>query len=193
MAKVTGPLFSMGASGKLGDAIVYFAWKGINVVREYIIPVNKESSGQGDRRIMFGGQGRACGEILPRPGFPTVSAFAQQLIDLQLIPGGQTKQSFLVKYILDHYLTNSTTYAAELAEITGHTMYTQFGAAADTLGIVAFDLDYAAIAPFDKALGLYLIAKAAIALSFTGTPYSILLTSWTGTQVDDLIADFTGA
>jgi len=191
MAKVTGPLFSFSASGKIADAMVFFGWKGLNVVREWVIPVNKQSSGQGDRRIILGGTGRAVGEILPRPGFPTVSAFAQQLIDLQLIPGGQTKQSFLVKYILDHYLTNATTFAAELAALTGHTAYTSFGIAADTLGIVEFDLAYATIAPYNKALGLYLIAKAAIALSFTGTPYSVALASWTGTQIDLMLADFT--
>lgn len=193
MAKVTGPLYSMSASGKIANAMVFFGWKGINVVREWLIPVNKESAGQGDRRIMLGGIGRSCGEILPRAGAPTVSAFAQQLIDLQLIPGGQTKQSFLVKYVLDHYLTNATTYAAELALCTGHTSYAAFGTAADTLGIVEFDLAYAAIAPFNKALGLYLLAKTAIALGFTGAPYSTALSAWTATQINAMIADFTGA
>jgi len=183
----------MGASGKLGNAIVFFPWKGINVVREWLIPTNKQSSGQGDQRIILGGTGRAVGEILPRPGAPTVSAFAQQLIDLQLIPGGQTKQSFLVQYIVNHYLTDASAYAAELAELTGHAEYDVWGTSADSLGIVEFDLDYAAIAPYDKALGLYLIAKSAIALGFTGTPYTTALASWVTTDIQGMVADFTGA
>src|SRR4030042_1444059 len=169
MAKATGPLYSLSASGKLANAMVYFTWKGINVVREWLKPANPQSAAQGDRRILVGGTGRSVGEILPS------TAFAQQLIDLALIPGGQTKQSFMVKYILDHFLLGSTTYVAELAALTGHTSYAAFGAAADALGIVEFDLDYAAIGPYNKALGLYLIAKAAIAVSFVGTPYTTAL------------------
>jgi hypothetical protein len=190
MAKVTGPLYSMGASGKLGNAIVFFPWKGLNVVREWLIPTNKQSATQGDQRIMFGGTGRAVGEIYPNPGHTTVSSFAQQLIDLSLIPGGQTKQSFLVKYILDHYLTNATTYAAELAELTGHAEYDVWGTSADALGLVEFDLDYATIAPYDKALGLYLIAKTAIALGFAGTPYTTELASWVTADIEGMEADF---
>lgn len=187
MAKVTGPLFSMSASGKLGDAMVFFGWKGLNVVRQWVIPANKMSLTQGDQRIMLGGTGRAVAEVQP------AKAFAQQLIDLNLVPAGQTKQSFLVSYILNHYLTNATTYASELAAITGHTGYGAFQAAADNLGIVEFDLDYAAVAPYNKALGLYLIAKSAIALGFTGTPYTLALASWVTANVNAMVTSFTTA
>ena len=185
MAKVTGPLYSMSASGKLADAMVYFGWKGVNVVRGWVKPANPQSSAQGNQRIVVGGTGRSVGEIKPS------MAFAQQLIDLGLIPGGQTKQSFMVKYIIDHYINNATNYAAELALCTGHTAYTSFGALADTLGVVEFDLSYAGNAPYDKALGLFLIAKTAIALSFVGTPYDTALSSWTSTEVLEMGANFT--
>ena len=187
MAKVTGPLMSMSASGKLANALVYFGWKGTNVVREFVIPANPQSTGQGDRRIIAGGTGRSVGKVAPS------TAFAQQLIDLSLVPSGQTKQSFMVKYILDNYLTNATTYAAQLALCTGHTAYADFGTGADSLAITEFDLDYATIAPYDKALGLYLIAKSSIALNFTGSPYDTALTSWTATEIGELTADMTGA
>lgn len=186
MAKCNGPLYSLSASGKIADAMVFFTWKGIHVAREWLKPANPKTAGQGDQRIVVGGTGRSVGEIIAG------SAFAQQLIDLKLIPGGQTKQSYLVKYIIDHYISNPTLYAAELALCTGHTAYTSFGAAADVLGIVEFDLDYAAIAPYNKALGLYLIAKTAIALGFEGTPYTEALSDWTGVDIDAMIADFTG-
>jgi hypothetical protein len=192
-AKVTGPLYSMGASGKIGDAMVFFGWKGLNVVRQWVTPVNKQSADQGDVRIRLGGLGRACGAVYPNTGHTVVSAFAQQLIDLGLVSSGQTKQSYLVKYMLDHYLTNNTTYATELGLIVAHTAYTSFGAAADTLGIVQFDLPYATIAPFNKALGIYLLAKSAIALGFLGTPYTVALTAWVATQIDLMVADFTAA
>ena len=50
MAKVTAPLFSFGARGKLGDALVYFPWKGIAVVRTYAIPANPNSAAQQTQR-----------------------------------------------------------------------------------------------------------------------------------------------
>lgn len=187
MAKVTGPLYSMSASGKIANAMVFFGWKGLNVVRQWVVPANPQSADQGDARIIMGGTGKAVGKIL------VDGAFAQQLIDLGLIPSGQTKQSYLVKYIIDNYLTNPTTYAAQLAECTGHTAYTSFGALATSLTIVEFDLTYATNAAYDKALGLYLIAKAAIALSFTGSPYDTALTSWTATEIGEMGADFTAA
>ena len=93
---------------------------------------------------------------------------------------------------MQNYLTNATTFAAQLALCTGHTAYTSFGASATTLTITEFDLAYAAIAPYDKALGLYLIAKASIALGFVGAPYSDALSDWTTTDVLAMVADFTG-
>jgi len=181
------PLMSVGASGKIADAMVFFSWKGVNVVRQWLVPANPQSASQGDARIILGGTGKAVGTVQPS------SAFHQQLIDLNLIPGGQTKQSYLVKYIIDHYLDTTTNYTAQLAACTGHTAYSDFGSLADDLAITEFDLTYAAVGAYDKALGLFLIAKAAIALSFTGTPYDTAIADWTATEVAEMGADFTAA
>lgn len=54
MAKLTAPLFSFGASGQLGEALVYFAWKGLAVVRSYVIPANPNSAGQQTQRGYLG-------------------------------------------------------------------------------------------------------------------------------------------
>jgi len=50
MAKLKGPLFSLGASGKLADTLVFFPWKGLNVAREYIIPSNPKTALQTTQR-----------------------------------------------------------------------------------------------------------------------------------------------
>ncbi len=55
MAKVTGPIHSDSASGKLADAMVFAVWKGVKYVRQYVIPANPQSSDQGDQRIIMGG------------------------------------------------------------------------------------------------------------------------------------------
>jgi hypothetical protein len=187
MAKTTGPLYSLSASGKLANAMVYFTWKGIGVCREWLRPANPQTAAQGNRRTMLGGTGRACGEIV------VSSAFHQQLIDLALIPGGQTKQSFMVDYIMSHYLTNPTAFGTYLTEFTGHTYKTVFQTLADTLGVVGFSLTYDTIAEYDKGLGLYLMAKTAIALGFTGTPYTTALASWVTADIEGFGADLTGA
>jgi len=50
VAKLKAPLMSLGASGAIGEALVYFPWKGLNVVREYVIPANPRTSGQTTQR-----------------------------------------------------------------------------------------------------------------------------------------------
>ncbi|MBA7586315.1 hypothetical protein ES708_28312 [subsurface metagenome] len=50
MAKLKAPLMSLGASGKLGDALVYLPWKGLNNVREYVIPANPRTAAQMKQR-----------------------------------------------------------------------------------------------------------------------------------------------
>ncbi len=53
MAKVNGPLFSLGASGKLANSLVYMSWKGIDDVRTYVVPANPKSAGQQQQRGYF--------------------------------------------------------------------------------------------------------------------------------------------
>ena len=50
MAKVKGPLFSLEASGKLADSLVYMHWKGIQDVRKWLIPANPRTSAQQTQR-----------------------------------------------------------------------------------------------------------------------------------------------
>jgi len=192
MAKVSGPLFSLDARGKLGSALVYIGWKGLKTVRQWLKPANPQSADQGDVRLVLGGLGRGVGKV------GVDSAIHTQLKTLELIPDQQSKQSYLVQYIRDNYLagvgaTFTAAYVAMLAELTGHTLYSVFLSAADDLLITAFDLDYASIAEFNKALGIYLIAKATVDLNFTGSPYSIALASWTTSNIAEFTADFAAA
>jgi len=187
MAKVTGPLMSLTASGKLADTVVYFSWKGVASVRKFVVPANPQAADQGDIRLIIGGLGRSVGKVEPDSEFHT------KLKNLEVIPAQQTKQSYLVKYIKETFITGqgatmTGNYATYLAALTGATSYTSWQQGADDLEITEFDLDYASVDPFDKALGLYLIAKAAIALGFTGSPYTADITTWTGAQIDKLVA-----
>jgi hypothetical protein len=50
MAKVTSPLLSFSARGKLADSLVFFPWKGINAVRQYVIPADTPSAAKDTQR-----------------------------------------------------------------------------------------------------------------------------------------------
>lgn len=50
MAKLKAPLLSFSASGKIADALVYFTWKGLEVVRQYVVPSNPKSTLQTTQR-----------------------------------------------------------------------------------------------------------------------------------------------
>ena len=50
MAKLKGPLFSLSASGAIAQTIVYFAWKGLKVARQYVIPANPKTTAQTTQR-----------------------------------------------------------------------------------------------------------------------------------------------
>lgn len=183
MAKVTGPLMSLSASGKIANTVVFAGWKGVQYARKYVIPANPESVAQGDQRIMMGGVGRSVGKVT------VAGTFNSKLSALGVVPSGQSKQSYLVKYILDHYLDSVTNYELQLAALTGHTAYTAFQTGATALGISNFDLAYATTSAFDRGLGVFLLAKTAQALGFTGEPYSSALSAWTGADIDLLVAD----
>jgi hypothetical protein len=181
MAKVNGPLMSMSASGKIGDAIVFAAWKGVAYVRQFVIPSNPQSAGQGDTRIIMGGTGKAAGKVA------VTSPYNVKLGLKNIIPAGQSKQSYLVQYIIDHYLDTLTKYTAELAAVTAYSGITSWNAGAVTLGINTFDLAYATAEPYAKALGLTLLYKTQQALAFTGSAFTPTLATMTATKVHAFI------
>jgi len=51
MAKVSGPFYSLDASGTLGKAITACKWKGINYVRKWFIPENPKTEKQVNQRL----------------------------------------------------------------------------------------------------------------------------------------------
>lgn len=53
MVKVSGPAFSLSASGTIGSTLVFSNWKGRAYVRGHVIPSNPKSGGQVGMRAMF--------------------------------------------------------------------------------------------------------------------------------------------
>lgn len=53
MAKLTGALFSLSASGTIAETITYAKWKGIPFARQRVIPANPQSAEQTSTRTVF--------------------------------------------------------------------------------------------------------------------------------------------
>jgi len=53
MARLTGALFSLAASGTIADTLTFASWKGIQYVRTRVIPANPRSVAQQDVRGIF--------------------------------------------------------------------------------------------------------------------------------------------
>lgn len=79
MVKVSGPMMSMDASGKLGDAVVFSKWKGRNYVRQLVKPANPKSGLQTGMRAMFGFLAQRWA-ILSAPNKASWDALAAQIV-----------------------------------------------------------------------------------------------------------------
>lgn len=65
MARTTGPLMSMDASGSIAGTLTFSKWKGRNYVRQLVIPANPQTALQTAFRAMFGFLGSAWAAISP--------------------------------------------------------------------------------------------------------------------------------
>ena len=188
MAKVTGPLFSLSASGKIGDAMVHFGWKGLNVVRGWVKPVNKHSPDQGDARLMLGGLGRAMKAVVKD------SACYADLVTLSETP--ETWNSAFVKYGILNIFTSAVLCNAEITAYGSNNAKTYLDSLAVALGINALDnVDAGIVNPMTGGFMLYMIARIAIAIKvekptlFARAPYTTALASWGEATVNDFAVD----
>lgn len=53
MAKVSGPLLSLSASGKFANTLVASVWKGLPYMRQYVKPANPNTTAQSAHRALF--------------------------------------------------------------------------------------------------------------------------------------------
>jgi len=54
MAKTRAPLLSFGARGQIGKTMVGASWRGVNYMREYVVPANPQTAAQMSVRGIFG-------------------------------------------------------------------------------------------------------------------------------------------
>lgn len=99
MAKVDGPLFSLEAKGKIGDAIVFFPWKGRHAVRRWLKPTNPRDIDQKLIRQKLASVGQVIGKILGVSAtYPNGSLAVVEW--KTLTPATQIWNAFIVKSVL---------------------------------------------------------------------------------------------
>ncbi len=188
MAKVTMPLLSGSASGKIAGSMVHFGWKGRNVVRQLVTPSNPMTGGQGDQRLALGAAGKACKVIAENSLFISYCR--------AIAAGGQTWISTLVSYITKNFLPDAAAFDSVHDAYAAHPAKSEFDTKGALLGLVNYDVSYkTATNKAEPGFMLYLLAKAATAIhtadntKFNSVPYTIALASWTSGNVDTLATD----
>ncbi len=190
MAKVTAPLLSLEARGKIGDAIVSFPWKGRNIMRAWTIPSNPQASGQKLVRQKLASMGKNTIKIKQvQSDLPNGSAM-YQLIKAKT-PATQIWNAYFVKAALDDLKTDSEFVALSSAIMGSSIVAENFSANAAALGMAALTgAAYATeISPeMQLAMGAYAAYK--LALSGTTSKYDTYPSNWTTAQISDFATDY---
>lgn len=150
MAKVTGPLMSMSASGTVGSTIT-FDKRGF--VRERVIPANPQSDAQGNVRQMLLGVQKA----LSRIGATVITAVKS------IAPVSYRWNAFLLQAAIgpnsSEFEASRTAYAALTAP-----QRDAWNLAAVALGLTDQSIIYATDAPISAGLALFAVSRALFAL-----------------------------
>ncbi len=96
MARVTGPLFSVEASGSYGGVVTFAKWKGRQYVRQLVIPANPHSAGQETARNAVRVAGAVQRQINLSTRVHAENTLRDKLEITAITPGGYAWNGFLV-------------------------------------------------------------------------------------------------
>lgn len=177
MAKVTGPLMSLDASGSVAETITFSKWKGRNYVRQRIVPANPQTSDQLAGRSILGTLAKAAHAVLTSyadsmgVGSPFFTASRDGA------PSGQSWISWLQKTMYSLFGARVTAYAALSGTIQGY-----YVASADGIGLGS----YVDVAGTTHTSGQQLYMLAYFAVNYLGyTGFASGIDSASSTETDD--------
>jgi len=191
MAKVTGPLFSLSASGKIGDIMVHFGWKGRNVVRQWLKPTNPQDQQQKEVRQALAVAGKNTKLIKgPQTGLLSGSKMYQLLV--ADAPATQIWNAHLAKNILEDLVSPAALTAFSAAMFATDTI-DKWREMATSLGFTTLTgaAKFAtAISPeLQLAMGAYAAYK--LNLSSYTSVYSNYPSAWTTDEIESFACDYT--
>jgi len=118
MAKVTGPLMSMDASGGFGGALVFGRWKGRNTVHQLVIPANPNTADQETSRNRM----RIAAAVQRHVNLDATVKAGQTATDKArlsaITPAGQAWNGYLIGVIVGAGAVNATAADGAWAALT---------------------------------------------------------------------------
>lgn len=194
MAKVDGPLFSLEARGKIGDAMVFFPWKGRHAVRRWLKPTNPRDINQKLVRQKLAGIGKCVGAI-ESPGAVIADGAAAVVAWKAKTPAAQIWNAYMVKSAMAD-LANDANFTALSAAIAGADEEEIWQGCAEELGLQTLlstaDAYATDITP-EMQLAMAAYAAYKVELSTATDIYSSYPSNWTTAQISQFATDFTAA
>ena len=192
MAKVYMPLLSAQASGKLAKSMVHFYWKGLNVVRQWVIPTNPRDVDQKLVRQKLASIGKNLKAIVtPFAGLVGGSSMYQAIV--ATTPANNIWNAWFVKNALED-LKSEGNFTALSAAIAGSASIATWQLQATNLGFV--DLTGPAYATtISPEMQLAMGAYAAYKLQISGTTsfYSTYPSNWVTATIQNFATDYVTA
>lgn len=162
MAKVTGPLLSLSASGTVGKALTFANWKGINTARIASTPSNPKTVNQMANRAFLAAGGKVTKVTDPAS---TEATFLRTKT-----PAGQSYASYFVREMLGTGNVNMS--AAKTAYNLGGNAAAKaiFDTAAATINLESVDLDGTTNTQVPAGMALWAAYAASYRLGSASTP-----------------------
>lgn len=116
MAKVSGPLMSMDASGAFGGALVFGKWKGRPTVRQLVTPSNPQSANQTISRNRVRATGAAQHQVRLSTQLKSGQTLAEKALLMSAAPSGYAWNGHLTDSMIGSggltYTAAATAWAA---------------------------------------------------------------------------------
>ena len=196
MAKVDGPLMSLSGSGKVGNALVFFSWKGTNVVRRWLKPTQPNSTLQGYVRAVMYAIGKVISKVQSISGGDAVDSKLYSL-NTAAAPSGVNWNAFFAQGFLNLLQSGGAFQTASLSAIVaaysalGTAVLTAFKTNATALGLTDFAFDYGFTSNIEAGCQLYMGALGCVANAIEASaPYNTAVASWAASDVDNFKTDF---
>ena len=199
MAKVEAPLMSLEARGKIGDAMVFFPWKGRHVVRQWLKPTNPKSDLQGYVRAALKALSKWMATVVCTATGGALNSVVYSNM-LATAPAGLNWNAYAIQGALQKFQNAGTFDTAAFASCVSDysalaaSIISTFGVQATSLGLVDFAQEYGYTANIPAGLQLYLGGVACYENGIAGADvFAKDPASYAATDVPLLVAAMTTA
>lgn len=168
MAKVTGPLASLDASGQFAKTVVYSKWKGRNYGRLLVTPTNPKSDGQAEVRLYLGciGKTNKMVEAISKGDAGDSVVYTQVLAKT---PSDQSWMSYFAKTQLGIANANIKAFRTAYALLDTATK-ALWDTGAASVPVPGFDIGYGIVDPITGGEALFIAAAAGWLLGLAIVP-----------------------